>query len=123
MPAVYYGDEEGMKGMRDPFCRAPYVQQEEDMREYYASLAALRRESAALSRGEAAFCAPDEDSLCILRTHGAETYLCWANRGQEKSLYLAPAMFRGLASAELEAAFEPLELKMGKCAAGIVRLG
>ncbi|MCR4936470.1 MAG: glycogen/starch synthase, partial [Oscillospiraceae bacterium] len=49
MPAVYYGDEEGMEGLRDPFCRAPYRRAGEgdSLRDFYAELAARRAGSKA----------------------------------------------------------------------------
>ena len=118
MPAVYYGDEEGMKGLRDPFCRAPYVRREDDTREYYRSLANMRRESSALSRGDVAFAAPDEDTLCILRFDGSESRLCCVNRGKkDKKLYLAPEMFSGAGRQAIGRSFKSLELDIGKCSA------
>lgn len=67
MPAVYYGDEEGMQGLRDPFCRAPYRRQDGALRAWYATLAKTRAESPVLRHGDAAFAAAGDDVLLILR--------------------------------------------------------
>ena len=123
MPCVYYGDEEGMQGLRDPFCRAPYAQREADTREYYSALANLRKTSSALSHGDVAFCAPDEDTVCILRFDGGETYLCCVNRSRKaRSLYLSPEMFSGAHRESLRGLFEGFELDMDRCSAKFIKL-
>lgn len=120
MPSIYYGDEEGMEGLRDPFCRAPYVQREADTREYYSYLANLRKSSPALSRGDVAFASPDEDILCILRFVKGESYLCCVNRASEaKKLRISPEMFSGAASAAIGGSFDAFELYIDKCSADI----
>ena len=81
MPCVYYGDEEGMQGFRDPFCRAPYRRGDKALRAFYTELAAQRGGSQALRRGDAAFAAWGGDVLCILRYTGAEAALAVVNRG------------------------------------------
>lgn len=91
MPCVYYGDEEGMQGFRDPFCRAPYRRQDKALRQYYAGLAAQRKDSPALTQGDAAFAACDPDTLCILRYTGAEAALVAVNRGSAPA-ELQPAL-------------------------------
>lgn len=53
IPSLYYGDEAGMEGCQDPFCRMPFPWGEED-RElvgYYRSLGELRRREAVLREG------------------------------------------------------------------------
>ena len=67
VPSVYYGDEAGMQGLCDPFNRAPLQMCDTQMLQWYAKLAALRRASPALMRGEVAVFAPAGDVLCILR--------------------------------------------------------
>ncbi len=122
MPSVYYGDEEGMEGLRDPFCRAPYVQRESDMREWYSYLANLRKDSPALSRGDVAFAAPDEDTICILRFIKGESYLCCVNRGEAKKLRVTPDMFSGAAGNAIAGSFDAFELYLDKCSADIRKI-
>ena len=67
VPSIYYGDEQGMCGVCDPFNRLPFKEDRQDLHEYYAHLAGLRNSSAALSTGEAVFMAASADVLLILR--------------------------------------------------------
>ncbi len=111
MPAVYYGDEEGMEGLRDPFCRAPYVQRDEDMREYYRALAVLRRSRHELSHGDVAFAAPDSETLAILRFDKGGCSLCAVNRSWERrELSLRAEHFRGAPRREIEKHFSGAEI-------------
>lgn len=53
-PCVYYGDERGMEGLGDPFCRYPMIwdeRTENELVRHYARLAEVRREPA-FDRGE-----------------------------------------------------------------------
>lgn len=55
MPMIYYGDEVGMDGENDPYCRKPMVwdknMQNEDMLDHYKTMISLRNELPELSRG------------------------------------------------------------------------
>ena len=85
MPSVYYGDEEGMQGFSDPFCRAPLERQipENSLRDFYAGLALRCKNSDALRRGDAAFAAYGENVLVILRWVNGKATLTGINRGGE----------------------------------------
>ena len=123
MPAIYYGDEEGMEGFRDPFCRETYRQQEADTRAYYSYLANLRKESPSLSRGDVAFAAPDEDTLCILRFCEEESYLLTVSRAwQPKRIVVTPEMFRGALRKDINAAFHVSDIYMEALSADIRRI-
>ena len=54
VPCVYYGDEIGMYGYRDPFCRGCYTwdRTDEDLRLWYKMSIALRKSSPAFVEGE-----------------------------------------------------------------------
>lgn len=47
VPSVYYGDEAGMEGYRDPFCRLPYPwgREERELLEYYRRLGRIREDN------------------------------------------------------------------------------
>ena len=47
VPSVYYGDEAGMEGYRDPFCRLPYPwgREERELVEHYRALGRLREDN------------------------------------------------------------------------------
>lgn len=68
VPSIYYGDEQGMTGVCDPFNRAPFKDAGHELYDYYASLARLRGERPELSTGEISISAPNRDVLIITRT-------------------------------------------------------
>ena len=57
VPSVYYGDEAGMEGYHDPFCRMPYPWGREDrtLLAHYRRLGRLRRTHASLQGGDFRF--------------------------------------------------------------------
>ena len=52
-PSVFYGDEAGIEGYGDPFCRKPFPWHDiaEDLHEHYKKLGKIRRENAAFDGG------------------------------------------------------------------------
>lgn len=54
VPCIYYGDELGMQGYSDPFCRAPFVWEEKNNCVYaaYTAALALRRALSVLTCGD-----------------------------------------------------------------------
>ena len=115
MPCVYYGDEEGMQGFRDPFCREPYARapEKESLRDFYAGLAARRNASKVLRKGDAAFAAYGGDVVAVLRHLHGKSVLTVVNRGWETA-EIAPtkADFLGLTAADAEALHEPPALEI-----------
>ena len=100
VPSVYYGDEQGMCGVCDPFNRAPFRLGDRDLHDCYASLASLRNAAPALSTGHARFMAASADVLLILRwiAGGRDVfgepaedgaYLAVINRGDCEAAYSA----------------------------------
>lgn len=100
VPCVYYGDEQGMCGINDPFNRLPFREGDESVHDYYAALAQLRNSTPVLSTGQASFMAANKDVLLILRyikdgvdafgepaENGA--YLVIINRGEQAYSYVA----------------------------------
>ncbi len=66
IPSVYYGDEAGVEGYHDPFCRLPYPWGKEDneLVEYYTRLCHIKLEQKSLSDGELSFVCCD-GGLCV----------------------------------------------------------
>lgn len=54
MPSVFYGDEAGLQGFEDPFCRRfyPWGREDKSILALYRAVIRLRKESAALRSGE-----------------------------------------------------------------------
>ncbi|MBR5261397.1 MAG: glycoside hydrolase family 13 protein, partial [Oscillospiraceae bacterium] len=103
MPCVYYGDEEGMQGLGDPFCREPYKKNDNELREHYAELMARRNSSDEMLHGEVAFCAPDNDVICILRWNEQGATLLAVNRSWEsKTFKLSKNDFNGVEKTKLK---------------------
>ncbi len=53
MASIYYGDEAGMEGFDDPFCRRyyPWGREDEQLRDYYKHLAMLKNDMRSLREG------------------------------------------------------------------------
>ena len=67
VPSIYYGDEQGMCGVNDPFNRQVFRRDRKDLFYFYADLAGKRSSSPALSVGQIRFQAENRDLLLILR--------------------------------------------------------
>ena len=69
MPCIYYGDEAGMEGCADPFCRRPYPWGHEDaqMLARYQAMTAMRNAHPVLRTGECVYLAPCADVLGVIR--------------------------------------------------------
>lgn len=95
VPSIYYGDEQGMCGVCDPFNRLPFKEGDKGLHDWYAALSALRNAAPALSTGEADFMAENQDMLLILRhiTDGRDAF----QNPAENGVYLA-VINRGKAS-------------------------
>ena len=86
MPCIYYGDEAGMYGMADPYCRAAYPWGREDkklMEEYRAAIM-CRHAHPALKNGSVQLEAIGEDALRIIRVLNNEKAVLSVNRAAEK---------------------------------------
>lgn len=67
VPTVYYGDEYGLHGLKDPFNRGTFVRRDPGTYEFYRQIAALRRREPVLQNGTACFLAMSADVIAILR--------------------------------------------------------
>lgn len=69
MPCIYYGDEAGLEGAEDPFCRGTYPWGREDamLVEYFRGELIRRRASSVLMRGTCELLAPCDDVLVVIR--------------------------------------------------------
>ena len=85
VPSVYYGDEAGLEGYHDPFCRMPFPwgRENTDLQAHYRALGALRAEHRALRDGAFRFLAHTEHAFAYLREapEGDDRVLVAANMG------------------------------------------
>ncbi len=71
VPCIYYGDEAGVEGYGDPFCRMPYPWGKEDteLLDFYHALTAARRKEKIFEEGTLSTIHADGEILCYER-HG-----------------------------------------------------
>ncbi|MBE6547266.1 MAG: glycoside hydrolase family 13 protein [Ruminococcaceae bacterium] len=92
VPSLYYGDEIGLEGYRDPFCRMPFPWHELDdaqraeILDFYKALGRIRRTEPALDDGLFCIIGRSEDFICFFREKQDSKLLIAANRGGEKSI-------------------------------------
>ena len=81
VPSVYYGDEAGMEGYHDPFCRFPYPwgREEQELLGHYRMLGALRRDHAALHGGDFRFLSHEAGYFLFERKKGDDRVLTAVN--------------------------------------------
>ena len=107
VPSIYYGDEQGMEGVGDPFNRAPFKEGNQALHDYYAKLCELRNSADALTTGRAVFFAADSEVLLVLRyiTDGRDVFgdacengvwLCVINRSDAARPYYVDCGAAGL---------------------------
>lgn len=82
-PCIYYGDEAGMEGYRDPFNRAcyPWGREDKELIEWHKRLAELRRSCSALWDGSLINFYSQGRLLSYIRTDGNSTLFCAFNSG------------------------------------------
>lgn len=89
VPSVFYGDEVGLEGYHDPFCRRPFPwgREDEDLLQHYRRLGRLREEHAVFADGEFRVEFADGAVLAFSRKNEREHVLVVANMGHEDFVY------------------------------------
>ncbi len=79
VPSVFYGDEVGLQGYGDPFCRAayPWDNQNTELLEFYKKLGQIRNEANCLKNGE------------YIPLHSENGYMVFMRRGAKDALITA----------------------------------
>lgn len=128
VPAVYYGDEIGMQGLKDPHNRAAYAwgQEDEEIKAWHRKLIALRKENAAFCQGEWIPLKAENDVYGYVRRIAGgrdvfgneavdDTFLVVLNRSVEKRTVEVDV--RGICQGKLEDVLDggpPLRVRSGK---------
>ena len=86
IPMIYYGDEAGMEGHKDPFCRLPFPWGSEDgeLTEFYRKVVKARRSESVFREGSFSFVYADADVLCYERRDAGEKVVIILNRGVDE---------------------------------------
>ncbi len=103
VPSVYYGDEAGIEGYGDPFCRRPFPwgREDADLLAHYRALGKLRGEHPALASGEFRFLEHDATSFVFERVGEGERILVLANMGEEKTFAIPQKSINALSGEAL----------------------
>ena len=81
-PSIYYADEVGMEGYKDPFNRRPYPWGREDLEllEHYKRMGKLRSRCEVLRLGDISFFQAGDKHLGFTRSYNGKTVKIYANR-------------------------------------------
>lgn len=92
VPSLYYGDEAGLEGYGDPFCRRPFPwgREKEELLAHYRQLGAIRCENSAFVDGDFEILAECESALCFSRQNAKNHVIVAANRGDADFLVRLP---------------------------------
>lgn len=95
VPCIFYGDEAGLQGFCDPFCRSCYPWGEEDnaIKEKLKTLIAMRKSSDAFTKGEMETVYCYNSGYAMIRTYGSEKFLIAVNFGDFETLRIDLARF------------------------------
>ncbi|MGM9599713.1 MAG: glycoside hydrolase family 13 protein [Faecousia sp.] len=82
MPSIFYGDEVGLEGYEDPFCRRtyPWGREDEELLDYYCALGRLKNENAALRLGDVRVTEAGNGRLAFVRRYEAQLAKIFINR-------------------------------------------
>ena len=83
MPSLYYADEAGMEGHKDPFNRRPYPWGREDpeILAHHRHMGKLRKEYEALRLGDIEFFKASEQKIGFVRSYEGKNLRIYVNRG------------------------------------------
>jgi len=89
IPSVYYGDEAGMEGYGDPFCRMPFPwhkmneSHRAELLEYYRMLGKIRTNEKALDGGRFYVVSHEKGAIVYVREKEDSRVITVANRGAD----------------------------------------
>ena len=93
VPCIYYGDEVGLDGNNDPFCRKPFPwdkgKQNATLFALYQQMATLRKKSRALRHGGCQVVSAEGDVVVFVRVYQHERVLVAINRGKACEVVLS----------------------------------
>ena len=86
VPCIYYGDEAGMEGYRDPFNRLPFPwgKEDKDLLEFYKKIGKIRRNEPVFKNGYFQIIECNKDLLSFVRYGSTGFAVTIINRSDEK---------------------------------------
>jgi 4-alpha-glucanotransferase len=84
IPCIYYGDEVGVQGFRDPYCRKPYPWGQENLEllDWYRKIFGFRDNLEVLKKGDWLPYICKDGVFSFVREHEKEKILCVVNASQ-----------------------------------------
>ena len=81
-PSIYYADEAGMEGYKDPFNRRtfPWGREDRELTDHYRRLGQMRKNQPALRIGDIQFFEAGDRHLGFTRSYGGKTLRVYCNR-------------------------------------------
>ncbi len=97
VPCLYYGDEAGMEGYRDPFNRGcyPWGREDKDLLAWYHKLGQIRRISTPLREGDWQPLDTGRDVVAFVRTQDETALLCAVNHSDGERTVALPPIWQG----------------------------
>ena len=95
VPSLYYGDEAGMQGFGDPFCRGtyPWGKEDQNLLDHYKKLGKIRRGNEVFASGEFVPVYANFGEIAYIRKKGNEQILIAATRWHEGTEITLPPEF------------------------------
>lgn len=95
VPCIFYGDEAGLQGYGDPFCRAcyPWGSEDGEILSCVKNLISLRKSSKAFSSGRLDVIYTYAEGFGMLRSDGCDCFLILANFGGAACMRIDAARF------------------------------
>ena len=92
IPSIYYGDEAGMQGYKDPFNRVcyPWGNENTELLEFYRTLGKIRRENAVLAKGAFYPISAVQGCIAYRRADENGTLAVIVNRNEQEISYRLP---------------------------------
>lgn len=96
VPSLFYGDEAGVQGYGDPFCRAtyPWGKENTELLEFYRSLGGVRRGCKAFKDGDFFTVLVTDNAIAYTRKNSNSRAFIAVNRGQETIGFELPQEFK-----------------------------
>ena len=86
MPSIYYGDEVGLEGFEDPYCRRtfPWGKEDKALQDYFRALGALKNSQESLQRGQIRVLEAGQGRLAFLRQGETGAVWIYVNRTEKE---------------------------------------
>lgn len=96
VPSIYYGDEAGMQGGSDPFCRGtyPWGNENTELLEFYKKLGNIRTSCKAFASGDFIPVKAEGDVIAYIRKNNKDYAFIAVNRGNKTAEITLPQEFK-----------------------------